>query len=49
MYLQHLINSVAEDMKEEHGYSSVECIDYVMDDDGSDSNYLSYVVSFEVG
>ncbi len=50
-YLQSLINTVSEDLKEEHGYASVEYIDHVLEEgylDTADSDHLSFVVSFEV-
>lgn len=50
-YLQRVITTVAEDLAEENGYLSVEYVDHVLEDgylDTSDSDHLSFVVSFEV-
>ncbi|WP_099368060.1 hypothetical protein [Sphingobacterium sp. 1.A.4] len=50
-YLQSLINTVAEDLKEEHGYTSVEYLDHKLEEgylDTADADHLSFVVSYEV-
>ena len=50
-YLQRLINHVAEDLADEHGYSSVEYVDHKLEEgylDTADADHLSFVVSFEV-
>ena len=51
-YLQRMITTVAEDLAEENGNSSVEYVDHKLEEgylDTADSDHLSFVVSYEVG
>jgi len=50
-YLPSLINTVAEDLREENGYTNVEYLDHKLEEgylDTADSDHLSFVVSYEV-
>lgn len=51
-FLQRQIRVVAEDLKEEYGYKSIEYLDHKLEEgylDTADSDHLSFVVSYEVG
>lgn len=51
-YLQRLINTVAEDLEQVHGYTSIEYLDHKLEEgylDTADADHLSFVVSYEVG
>lgn len=51
-YLQRMIDSVAEDLAEEHGYTSIEYIDHHLEEgylDSSEDDKLVFVFTFGVG
>jgi len=48
IYLYRQIDNIAQDLQEQHGHSSVEYMDHVLDAGGSDRECLSYVVTFKV-
>ena len=52
LYLQRQIDVIADDLASEHGYMSIQYVDHRLEEgylDTSDSDHLSFVVSYEVG
>lgn len=51
-FLQRQIEFVAEDLAEEHGYTSIEYVDHKLAEgslDTSESESMTFVVTYEVG
>lgn len=50
-YLQRMIDTVAEELAEEHGYTSIDYVDHKLEEgylDTSEDDKLFFVVTFEV-